>query len=53
MPKNILISKTSRIAGLAALFGTVGALMLIGAPANAAELETAARGVAITFARGV
>lgn len=53
MAKNNIVTKTSRIAGMAAVLGAGAALLLVGAPADAAQVNAAARGVAITFARGV
>ncbi len=53
MTKNAIVRKTTRIAGFAAVLGTATALLLVGAPADAAQLETFGRGVVITMGRGV
>lgn len=53
MSKNIFFNKIARIATGSAVLGTTAALILIGAPADADVIGSAARGVSITFARGV
>lgn len=53
MNKNTFSSKIARIAAGSAVLGTTAALMLVGAPADADVIKVAARGVSITFARGV
>lgn len=53
MTKNTFCSKIARIAAGSAVLGTTAALILVGAPADADVVGSAARGVSITFARGV
>lgn len=52
MTQNVIVRKTSRVVAMSAVLGTTAALLLVGAPADAATVELA-RGVAITMARGV
>lgn len=52
MHQNALVRKTSRVVAMSTVLGATAALILVGAPADAATVE-AARGVAITMARGV
>lgn len=53
MPKNSIARKTTRIASMAAVLGAAAALLLVGAPADAAQIGTLGRGVVHTFGRGV
>lgn len=53
MNKNAFLNKITRIAAGSAVLGTTAALILVGAPADADVIGSAARGVSITFARGV
>lgn len=53
MTKSTFFNRITRIAAGSAVLGTTAALMLVGAPADAEVIRSAARGVSITFARGV
>jgi hypothetical protein len=61
MINNAIFRKSSRIAGAAAVLGASAALLLIGAPADAATvqsgatsmLSSAARGISVGYARGI
>lgn len=53
MNKSVLFNKVIRVLTGSAVLGTAAALILVGAPADAGMIGTAARGVSITFARGV
>lgn len=53
MTKNTIVRKSTRIAGLAAVLGTTAALVLVGAPADAAQITTFGRGIVHTLGRGI